>query len=122
MEVLALQCTGVNKLELTKFEKPEPASDCALLKIKMSGICGTDVHGIEGKRSVKFPFIPGHEIVAFVDSLGKDAKKFIKIINCPEINIGDRVTINPRIVCGKCYYCTNSVSYTHLTLPTILRV
>ena len=107
MEVLALQCTGINKLELTKFEKPEPAADCALLKIKLSGICGTDIHGIEGKRSVKFPFIPGHEIVAFVDSLGKDAQKFIKIINGPEIKIGDRVTINPRIVCGKCYYCTN---------------
>jgi len=107
MEVLALQCTGINKLELTRFEKPEPRHDSALLKIKLSGICGTDIHGIEGKRSVKFPFIPGHEIVAFVDSFGKDANKFIKIINGPEIKIGDRVTINPRIVCGKCYYCTN---------------
>jgi len=107
MEILALQCTGVNKLELTKFEKPEPANDSVLLKIKLSGICGTDIHGIEGKRSVKFPFIPGHEIVAFVDSFGKDYNKFIKIINGSEINIGDRVTINPRIVCGKCYYCTN---------------
>lgn len=107
MEILALQCTGKNKLELTKFEKPEPKHDSALLKIKLSGICGTDIHGIEGKRSVKFPFIPGHEIVAFVDSFGKDANKYIKLINGSEIKIGDRVTVNPRIVCGKCYYCNN---------------
>lgn len=107
MKALALQCTGANKLELTKFQKPEPKNDSALLRIKICGICGTDIHGVEGKRLVKYPFIPGHEIVASVDSLGKDANKFIKLINGSEIKVGDRVTVNPRIVCGKCYYCIN---------------
>ena len=107
MQITALQCSGPNKLELTQFQKPEPADDSALLKIKTCGICGTDVHGIEGKRTLKYPFIPGHEIVATIDSFGKDAGKFIKYINGSELKVGDRVTVNPRIVCGRCYYCVN---------------
>lgn len=107
MEVTALQCSGVNKLELVKFKKPEPLDDSALLKISLCGICGTDIHAIEGKRNVKIPFIPGHEIVAKVESMGKNANKFIKTIGGSEFVIGDRVSINPRIVCGKCYYCQN---------------
>lgn len=107
MQIKALQCSGPNKLELAKFQKPEPENDSVLLKIKTCGICGTDVHGIEGKRTLKYPFIPGHEIVATIDSFGKDAGKFIRYINSSEIKVGDRVTVNPRIVCGKCYYCVN---------------
>jgi threonine dehydrogenase-like Zn-dependent dehydrogenase len=107
MQIKALQCSGPNKLELTKFQKPEPENDSILLRVKTCGICGTDVHGVEGKRTLKYPFIPGHEIVATIDSFGKDADKFIKYINGAEIKAGDRVTVNPRIVCGKCYYCVN---------------
>jgi len=107
MKISALQCSGPNKLELTQFQKPKSEEDSALLKIKTCGICGTDVHGIEGKRTLKYPFIPGHEIVATIDSFGKNAGKFIKYINGAEMKAGDRVTVNPRIVCGKCYYCVN---------------
>ena len=107
MEVNALECTGINELRLGKFKKPEPKFDSLLMKIKTCGICGTDIHGIEGKRSINYPFIPGHEIVGVVETFGKDAGKFIKIINADSIKIGDRITINPRIVCSKCYYCQN---------------
>jgi threonine dehydrogenase-like Zn-dependent dehydrogenase len=107
MKVKALECTGINILRLADFKKPEPEFDSLLMKIKTCGICGTDIHGIEGKRSINYPFIPGHEIVGVVESFGKDACKFIKIINADSIKIGDRVTINPRIVCGRCYYCQN---------------
>lgn len=107
MKIIALQCSGVNNLELIKFDKIKPDNQSAVLKVKICGICGTDLHGIEGKRPVKFPFIPGHEIVATVESMGKDANKFIKTIDDSEFKTGDRVTINPRITCGKCYYCKN---------------
>jgi len=106
-EVKALQCSGPNKLDLVKFPKPVPDDDSALLKIKYCGICGSDLHGIEGKRSIKHPFIPGHEIVAVVDALGKNANRTINCFGGDKLEIGDRVTVNPRIVCGKCYYCTN---------------
>ncbi len=107
MEVNALECVGVNELRLGKFKKPELESDSLLMKIKICGICGTDIHGIEGKRLINYPFIPGHEIVGVIDSFGKEANKFIRVLGNNSIKVGDRVTINPRIVCGKCYYCQN---------------
>lgn len=119
MEVLALQCTGINKLELVKFKKPEPLEDAALLKINLCGICGTDIHSIEGKRNVKIPFIPGHEIVARVESMGKNANKYIKTIGGSALSIGDRVSINPRIVCGKCFYCQNLPQYQELCINVL---
>ncbi|MBM3705064.1 MAG: zinc-binding dehydrogenase [Actinobacteria bacterium] len=119
MKVKALQCSGINNLELVEFDKPEPQENASVLKIKTCGICGTDLHGIEGKRPVKFPFIPGHEIVATVDSAGKDANKFIRTIGGNDFKPGDRVTINPRIVCGKCYYCTNFPEYQEMCINAI---
>ena len=115
----ALECTGPDQLELVYFNKPVPADGEALLKIELCGICGSDIHGIEGKRSIKYPFIPGHEIVAKVESLGKHADRSIKIFGSDELKIGDRVVINPRTVCGKCYYCKNFPHLQELCLNTI---
>lgn len=107
MSVRALQATGINKVELTEFPYPRLAEDAILLKVLYCGICGTDLHGIEGKRSLKFPVIPGHELVAEVAEIGPKALERIKVFAADTLNVGDTVTINPRIVCGKCYYCRN---------------
>ena len=120
MEVLALECTGVNKIDLIKFKKQEPSNDAILIKIGLCGICGTDIHGIQGKRSVKYPFIPGHEIVGTIEAMGKNASNSIKNINSNDkLKIGDRITINPRIVCGRCYYCQNLPQYQELCINAI---
>ena len=117
MEVLALECSGVNKIDLIKFQKQRLSDDAMFIKIDLCGICGTDIHGIEGKRSVKYPFIPGHEIDATIEAMGENANNSIKNINCrDELKIGDRITINPRIVCGKCYYCQNLSQYQELCI------
>ncbi|MCK4400886.1 alcohol dehydrogenase catalytic domain-containing protein [bacterium] len=107
MSVKALQAVGVNKVELTEFSYPQVADDAILLKILYCGICGTDLHGIEGKRTVKFPIIPGHELVAKVVEIGPKALERTKIFSGDTLTVGDMVTINPRITCGKCYYCRN---------------
>ena len=106
-KVRALQCVGINNLELTEFDYPSVEEDCALLKIHRCGICGTDLHGIHGLRDMKYPFIPGHELVATVVDMGRRANKTIKTFGGTPFQIGDRVTINPRIVCGSCFYCQN---------------
>jgi L-iditol 2-dehydrogenase len=56
---------------------------------------------------MKYPFIPGHELVATVVDMGRRANKTIKTFGGAPFKIGDRVSINPRIVCGICYYCQN---------------
>jgi len=104
--VKALQAVDVNKVELTRFPYPHVADDAILLKVLYCGVCGTDLHGIGGKRGVKFPIIPGHELVAEVAAIGPRALERTKVFGGDGVlNVGDMVTINPRIVCGKCYYC-----------------
>jgi len=49
MKVKALQCYGANQLKLVEFNKPVPDEDSAMLKIELCGICGSDIHGIDGK-------------------------------------------------------------------------
>jgi threonine dehydrogenase-like Zn-dependent dehydrogenase len=104
---IALQCVGPNSLEMTEFEIPKVEKDCALIKIHNCGVCGTDIHGIKGLRNLKYPFIPGHELVGTVVEKGSEANKTIKTIGDQPFKVGDRVTVNPRIVCGHCYYCQN---------------
>jgi len=110
MAIKALQATAPNELELVDFPFPEVAEDAILLKNLYCGICGTDLHGIEGKRSVKFPIIPGHELVCTVAAIGPKALETTKVFGDSNqgnvtLNVDDLVTINPRIVCGTCYYC-----------------
>ena len=107
MSVKAIQAIGVNKVEMTEFPMPEVAEDSILLKNLYCGICGTDLHGIQGKRTIKFPIIPGHELVSEVAQIGPKALERTKVFGGADLKVGDKVTINPRIVCGKCYYCRN---------------
>jgi len=107
MSVKAIQAIDVNKVELTRFPRPKVADDAILLKNLYCGICGTDLHGIEGKRTIKFPIIPGHELVSEVAEIGARALETTKVFGGTDLKVGDKVTINPRIVCGKCYYCKN---------------
>lgn len=107
MKVKALQCVGVSRLELTEFDLPRVEDDCALLRVHVCGICGTDMNGIRGMRGMKFPFIPGHELVATVARMGENAHRMIKTFGGSPFRTEDRVSINPRIVCGTCFYCQN---------------
>ena len=101
----AIECSGKNELCLKDFPKPQAEHGCVLLKVLSCGVCGTDLHGIEGKREIGYPFIPGHELVAVIDQIGDGAGKSIKLIGADKLEKGMRVTINPRITCGDCFFC-----------------
>jgi len=103
--VKAIECTGPGKLRLAEFPLPDVSDDCLLVKVYLCGICGTDMHGIEGRRDLKYPVIPGHEIIGRLEGIGREAVKQIKVIGQGDLKVGDKVTVNPRIVCGRCYYC-----------------
>ncbi len=68
-----------------------------LLKVKVAGICGSDVHIYHGTSSVAtYPRVIGHEIVGEIVATGKEVTDF---------SIGDRVVMDPVISCGRCYQC-----------------
>jgi D-arabinitol dehydrogenase (NADP+) len=77
---------------------PTPDANAGEVRIKVDqvGVCGTDLHIHEGDFNAVFPLIPGHEPVGVVDQLGAGVTRF---------RIGEQVTVNPNVYCGRCDYC-----------------
>jgi len=87
-----------NPLELVDLPIPEPDSEEILLRVKVCGVCHTDLHTIEGELpEVKLPIIPGHQVVGVVEKHGKNATRFKE---------GDRLGVAWLYsACGKCAFC-----------------
>jgi threonine dehydrogenase-like Zn-dependent dehydrogenase len=63
------------------------------------GICGSDLHAFDGRHPfIRLPVVPGHEVAGIVDAVGPGAGGF---------QAGDRVLLEPNLVCGRCFYCTS---------------
>jgi propanol-preferring alcohol dehydrogenase len=87
-----------NPLELVELDKPRIQPDEILVKVKVCGVCHTDLHEVEGELPLpKKPLVPGHQVVGVVEDVGEKVTRFEK---------GDRVGMAwLHSTCGKCKYC-----------------
>lgn len=87
-----------NKIELTEKEKPEIIhSRDAIVKVKFSSICTSDLHIIKGfVPKAKEGIVLGHEFVGEIVELSGEIKN---------LKVGDRVSANCETFCGECYFC-----------------
>lgn len=87
-----------NPLRLHQTEKPKIKSEEILVRVKVCGICHTDLHTVEGELELrKKPLVPGHQVVGVVEEVGEKVTRFKK---------GDRVGMAwLYFACGKCRYC-----------------
>ena len=93
----ALVLSAYKHLELEDLPVPRPAEDELLIRIKACGICGSDVHGFDGSTGRRIPpIVMGHEAAGIVEAVGAGVANF---------RIGDRVTFDSTVYCGKCFYC-----------------
>ncbi|NQU29434.1 MAG: zinc-dependent alcohol dehydrogenase family protein [Anaerolineae bacterium] len=86
-------------LRATEMPIPEPGPGQARIRVKVCGVCHTDLHTVEGDiHPPQLPITPGHQVVGIVDSLAQPSSHGIKI--------GTRVGI-PWLhsACGGCEYC-----------------
>lgn len=91
---------GESKINLTTFIDPTPEPDEVIIKMEVSGICGTDVRYWQmPDRGPAAKIIPGHEVSGTVVEVGRFVKNF---------SVGDRVIANSHIGCGHCTYCLRS--------------
>lgn len=90
---------GEGELEIRDFADPVPGSDEVVLRMKASGMCGTDLHHLHGpRRSEDQIFIEGHEPCGVVAAVGT-------AVLPAEAKVGDRVMVHHYDGCRTCRYC-----------------
>ncbi|MCD7806709.1 MAG: alcohol dehydrogenase catalytic domain-containing protein [Lachnospiraceae bacterium] len=91
--------TSPGKIIFRDVPIPKPEKNQVLVKIRRIGICGSDIHVYHGTHPfTQYPITQGHELSASVEALGEGVNEFF---------VGQKVTIEPQIFCGKCYPCTH---------------
>jgi len=89
--------TSPGKIEFQDCPLPPLGPDEVQIKVKAVAICGSDLHIFKGLHpAAPLPVPAGHEIAGEVEKVGNSVSK---------LKPGDRVTIEPVIVCGECYFC-----------------
>ena len=77
--------------------QPRVREDEVLIAVRACGICGSDVHGMDGSTGRRRPpIVMGHEASGVIAEVGEKASGWCK---------GDRVTFDSTIYCGACWYC-----------------
>jgi len=92
-----IKLTLPENLSIEEVPKPQPKGKEVLIKVRNCGICGSDIHAYFGKHPfISTPIVLGHEFSGDVEEVGSRVKN---------IKVGERVTVEPSLVCGKCYQC-----------------
>lgn len=104
MESRALVMEAPGELRERTIELPALGPEELLVKITLSGICGTDVHMYEGGMALDFPVVPGHEMAGTIEAMGEAVTTDSKGDAVAE---GDDIAIVPGAVCGECWFCQN---------------
>jgi L-iditol 2-dehydrogenase len=96
MKAIVKTKRGPGNVELKEVDKPSIKPDEALIEVKFTGICGTDLHIYHDTCFYTPPIILGHEYSGVVVKKGSEAVGF---------DVGDYVTSPATIPCGVCSMC-----------------
>lgn len=89
--------TAPGKIEFREIETPVPKAGEVLIRIMKIGVCGSDIHVWHGKHPfTSYPVTQGHEVSGEIAALGAGVEN---------LEVGQKVTIQPQVICGKCYPC-----------------
>lgn len=89
--------TAPGEIQFNEVPVPEVKENQVLIKIMKIGICGSDIHVYHGKHPfTSYPVTQGHEVSGEIVKTGSLAGEW---------KTGQKVTIQPQVVCGKCYPC-----------------
>lgn len=93
----ALILKEVHRLSYEDFPEPEVGPGDVLVAVKACGICGSDVHGMDGSTGRRRPpIVMGHEAAGVIARTGTDVALW---------KVGDRVTFDSTVYCDDCEYC-----------------
>lgn len=94
--------TGDGKYDVREFAAPDPPPGGAVIAVEAVGLCGSDLSQLEGVADVpgmKFPVVPGHEIVGRIIEITPEGAAAWGLAE------GDRVCVDEIVRCGVCAAC-----------------
>lgn len=94
----AIRLEAIHKLFARNVEKPSPGPQELLIRVEAAGVCGTDRHLFHGEFPCRPPVTLGHEFSGIIEAIGSGTTG---------VSLGDRVTADPNISCGRCEHCHN---------------
>lgn len=93
----ALVLEEYNHFKYMDVPDPEVGPNEVLVRVRACGICGSDVHGMDGSTGRRIPpLIMGHEASGVIETLGSSVSGW---------QVGERVTFDSTIYCGTCRFC-----------------
>lgn len=101
MEKMMIQqvMTAPGEIIFREIPVPEVGEGQILIRIRMIGICGSDIHVYHGKHPfTSYPVTQGHEVSGEIVALGGGVVGF---------EVGQKVTVEPQVFCGHCHPCTH---------------
>ncbi|MEU1213157.1 zinc-dependent alcohol dehydrogenase family protein [Streptomyces sp. NPDC005791] len=84
------------KISVTTVPDPTPGPRDVVVSVASCGLCGTDLHILQGEFAPTLPIVPGHEFAGEIVGIGRDVT---------ELAVGDRVAVDPSLHCHECRYC-----------------
>ncbi len=85
----ALVLTEYNQFDLQDLPKPTPKPNEVLVRVQAVGICGSDVHGMDGSSGRRIPpIVMGHEASGIIAEVGSEVRGWAT---------GDRVTFDSTV-------------------------
>ena len=94
MKAAVIQEKG--KAGIEEVPDPTPGPREVVIEVAACGICGTDLHILDGEFAPTLPIVPGHEFSGTVVGLGSEVT---------ELSVGARVGVDPSLYCFECYQC-----------------
>src|SRR5207237_4444134 len=96
-EMKAVLIEEPHRVAITTVDDPTPSSAEVVVEVEACGICGTDVHVLEGDfPPTRYPIVPGHEFCGEAVAVGSGVDN---------VRVGDFVAVDPSLFCGRCYFC-----------------
>ncbi len=105
------------RIGVQEFSVPDPEPGAVVMRMSLSGICGTDKHTFRGEskqyagtpheRDIEYPLICGHENVGVVAATGGEVRDASGQVLRP----GDRIVPGANVPCGHCVYCLGDYPY-----------
>jgi L-iditol 2-dehydrogenase len=93
----ALVLEEYKRLVYQDVPEPKAGPDEVLIAVRACGVCGSDVHGLDGSTDRRRPpIIMGHEAAGVICRLGSGVTDW---------KAGDRVTFDSTVYCGQCPFC-----------------